>query len=207
MPVNRRDDNDVDQDCGPNDKWHDLVTGLPRPRSFLEHLERALALPGRPPQSVAMLLLRVADLQVPMARSGRPCCDEVLRIIAERLHEEAPEPNLVTRLCGGDFAIVLRDLGPEVTAEALATRLLERASEPCPSEDRLLRCSVIGALVLSGADEETAMELLDRALWALTLASIRSGSQAHRSKGSTERRPGAWGVLAHLPVTRTTPAG
>ena len=80
-----------------------------------------------------MLLLEVADLDLLEAQHGEPCCDELLRTIAERLHEEVPEPNLMTRVHGGTFAIVLHDLGPGVAADAVATDLLERAGEPCPS--------------------------------------------------------------------------
>ena len=166
-----------------HDERHDSVTGLPRPRSFLDHLDRALRTPGRSPASVAMLLLRVTNLDALRARGGTPCCDEVLRIIAEGLHEAVPEPNLVTRLCGGDFAIVLRDLGPEVTTEALATRLLERVSEPFPSGDRLLRCAVVGALVAAARHKEAAIELLDRTMRALSRATVRLGAQEHRGLG------------------------
>lgn len=170
---------DIDHDDGLNDASHDLVTGLPRPPSFLEQLEGVLA--GRPPRSVAMLLLRIADFHVLRARVGKPCGDELLRTVGERLHEEVPEPNLVTRLRGGDFAIVLHGLGPEVTSEALATRLLERASEPCRVGDLLLTCSVIGALISSGGGNETAMQLLDRATRALSRSNILSEAAAARA--------------------------
>jgi GGDEF domain-containing protein len=89
-----------------------------------------------------------------------------------------PEANLLTRLRGGSFAIVLHDLGPEVTAEALASRLLERASEPWPSGEGTARCAAAGALILSGSADETALALLDRARRALHRAKLRSDGQA-----------------------------
>jgi diguanylate cyclase (GGDEF)-like protein len=161
------------QTYGRYDEWHDPVTGLPRPRCFLEHLERLLAKPDRLPRSLAMLLLEVADFDRLRAQLGQQWCDELLRTIAERLHEEVPEPNLVTRLRGGAFAIVLHDLGPEVAPDALAGRLLERASEPCPSGDRRLRWGVVGALAVPGDRGETAMQLFDRATRALDRARLR----------------------------------
>ena len=169
---------DDDHSYGRNDEWHDPVTGLPRPGCFLEHLERLLATPGRAPRSIAMLVLEVADFHVQRAQLGKPWCDELLRTIAERLHEEVPEPNLVTRLRDGAFAIVLRDLGPEVMPEALATHLLERANEPWPTGDRLLRWAVIGALALPVDRAETAIQLFDRATLALARGKLRSAAQA-----------------------------
>jgi diguanylate cyclase (GGDEF)-like protein len=177
MSAGRHDGKNIDHDGALNDAWHDLVTGLPRPRSFLERFERVLAMPGKPPHSVAMLLLRVADFHAVRTRVGQACCNDVLRTIAERLHEEAPEPSLVTRLRGGDFAVVLHDLGPEITSEVLATRLLERANEPCASGERLVSCAVIGALILPRDSQETAMQLLDRGTRAL--------ARAHRLAGET----------------------
>jgi GGDEF domain-containing protein len=84
-------------------------------------------------RSVAILALEVSDFCDLKTRLGDAWADELLRTIAERLHEAVPEPALMTRLSSGAFAIVLRDLGPEVMPEALATDLLQRASEPCPS--------------------------------------------------------------------------
>jgi GGDEF domain-containing protein len=162
---------DVGRDC----PWHDPVTGLPRPARFLEHLERLLEMPRRPMQSVAMLLLEVAELDGLSAVHGEPWCAELLRTIAERLHEEVPEPNLFTRLRGGTFAIVLHDLGPEVTQQALATHLLERVSVPCPSVDRW---TAVGALAVADDRAETAIALLDRATRALARARLQAVAQS-----------------------------
>ena len=184
-PITDRGDARDDQSYGRDDEWHDPITGLPRPGRFLEQLERLLAAPGRSPRSVAMLVLEVAEFHDLRAQLGESWTDELLRTIAERLHDAVPEPSLVTRLRSGAFAIVLRDLGPEVQPEALATDLLQRASEPCPSGDRLLRWSLIAALASPGDRSETAMELFDRAMRALARGKLRSAAQArsHLSLG------------------------
>jgi diguanylate cyclase (GGDEF)-like protein len=168
------DRSDAHHSHGRYDEWHDPVTGLPRPRCFLEHLERLLAKPDGLRRPIAMFLFEVAHFDALKAQLGAPLCDELLRTIGERLHEEVPEPNLVTRLRGGEFAIVLHDLGPEVTPDALAARLLERASEPVAGADRLLRWAVVGALAAAVDGAETAMELFDRATRALARAKLRS---------------------------------
>jgi GGDEF domain-containing protein len=177
-PIEDRRDARDDPGDGRADEWHDSITGLPRPTCFLDRLEGLLATPGAPSRSVAMLVLEVADLQILRAELGDPWADELLRIIAERLHDAVPEPGLVTRLRSGAFAIVLRDLGPEVTPEAFATELLERTSRPCPSPVRRLRWSLVGALALPGDRTETAMELLERAMRALARGKLRAAPLA-----------------------------
>jgi GGDEF domain-containing protein len=134
-----------------------------------------------------MLLLEVADLDLLEAQHGAPCCDELLRTIAERLHEEVPEPNLMTRVHGGTFAIVLHDLGPGVATDAIATHLLERAGEPCPSGDGHLRCAVVGGLALPGDSAEPALQLFDRASRALARAKLRKAGQPRRDLGYQRR--------------------
>ena len=84
----------------------------------------------------------------------------------------------MTRLSSGAFALVLRNLGPEVMPEALATDLLQRASEPCPSPDRRLRWSLVGALALPDDRPENAGELFERAMWALARGKLRAAPQA-----------------------------
>jgi diguanylate cyclase (GGDEF)-like protein len=167
---------DADQ-YGRHDEWYDPVTGLPRPRCFLEHLERLLATADGCQRSAAMLLLAVADLDLLEAQHGEPCCDELLRTIAERLHQEVPEPNLMSRLHGGTFAIVLHDLGPGVAPDAVATHLLERAGEPCPTGDGYVRCAVVGGLALPGDRAEPALQLMDRAARALARAKLHKEGQ------------------------------
>jgi diguanylate cyclase (GGDEF)-like protein len=161
-----------------DDQWHDRVTGLPRPRCFLDRLEPLLAGPNGSARSVALLVLEVADFDQLKTRLGDAWADELLRTIAERLHDAVPEPGLITRLRSGAFAIVLRDLGPEVLPETLAGNLLQRASEPCPSPDRRLRWSLVGALALPGNDSENAMALFERAMRALARAKLQAAPQA-----------------------------
>ena len=171
---------DADHGYGRYDEWYDPVTGLPRPRCFLEHLERLLATADGCQRSVAMLLLEVADLDLLEAQHGEPCCDELLRTIAERLHEEVPEPSLMTRLHGGTFAIVLHDLGPGVAPDAVATHLLERAGEPCPTGDGHVQCAVVGGLAVPGDQAEPALQLFHRATRALARAKLRKAGQPRR---------------------------
>jgi GGDEF domain-containing protein len=96
----------------------------------------------------------------------------VLRVIAERLHEEAPAPELLTRLRGAEFAIVLAGVDETASVEALATQILERAAEPCWTGEQLASFRAIGAVVLADDPHETALHVLHRA--ARTLHRARS---------------------------------
>jgi hypothetical protein len=86
-----------------------------------------------------------------------------------------PEPGLTTRLKEGRFAAVLRALGGDVSAEALAMRLLELAREPCRIDGELLRCGAVAAVAYTGDAEETALGLIDRVMQAVGRAKLRLG--------------------------------
>jgi GGDEF domain-containing protein len=167
-----------DPGYGGDDEWHDPVTGLPHPRCFLDRLEPLLGGPDGSARSVALLVLEVADFDQLKTRLGDAWADELLRTIAERLHDAVPEPKLMTRLRSGAFAIVLRDLGPGVLPETLATNLLQRASGLCPSRDRRRRWSLVGALALPGDRSEDAMALFERAMRALARGKLQGAPQA-----------------------------
>ena len=171
-----------DPGAGADDR-HDPVTGLPHPRCFLRRLERLLGEADGSARPVALLVLEVADFPDLKARLGEAWADELLRTIAERLHDAVPEPGLMTRLSNGAFAIALSDLGPEVMPQALATELLERASDPCPSPNRRLCWSLLGALALPDERPEGAMALLERAMRALARGRLRAAPQAGSNLG------------------------
>jgi GGDEF domain-containing protein len=177
VPFPGRGDARHDPGHGGDDEWHDPVTGLPRPRCFLDRLEPLLRRPDGSARSVALLVLEVADFDHLKTRLGDAWADELLRTIAERLHDAVPEPGLMTRLRSGAFAIVLRDLGPGVLPETLATNLLQRASEPCPSPDRRRRWSLVGALALPGDRSENAMALFERAMRALARGKLEGAPE------------------------------
>jgi diguanylate cyclase (GGDEF)-like protein len=150
-----------------SDQWHDTITGLPQPPSFLARLERALARMNVPARRVAVVLLEVTGFERLRRNLGAAAGDELLRTMAERLHADVPDPDLLTRMRGAEFAIVFPDLGPEISAEDLATRLLERVGEPYLIGSRALSCKVIAAVRLAGDRSESPHDLLERAAVAL----------------------------------------
>jgi diguanylate cyclase (GGDEF)-like protein len=157
-----------------SDEWHDTITGLPRPSSFLARLERALARMNLQARRVALVLLEVTDFGRLRRDLGPAAGDELLRTMAERLHAEVPDPDLLTRIRGAEFAIVFPDLVPEISAEDLASRLLERVSEPYLIGSRVLGCKVIAAVRLAADRSESGLYLFERAAVALARGRVRA---------------------------------
>lgn len=98
----------------------DVVTGLPLRRHFLGQLQQSLAEPGGP--GVALLLVRVLQLEALNMRLGHEDTDELLGAVADVLmtYVDRVPGTFAGRLNGSDFALCLPVPGVALeTAESL----------------------------------------------------------------------------------------
>jgi diguanylate cyclase (GGDEF)-like protein len=103
----------------------DPLTGLYNHRAFHERLRRALANASRSHESVSVLMLDIDDFKRVNDVYGHGAGDEILRSLAETLKDAVRASDVVYRLGGEEFAIVITSHSPE-SAERLAFRLVER---------------------------------------------------------------------------------
>ncbi len=102
----------------------DAVTGLPTRHHFLSQLQRRLAEPGGP--GLAVLLVRVANLEALNPRIGHEATDRLLRAVADVLltYVDRVAGTYAGRLNGSDFALCLPVAGvAQETAESLLAAL------------------------------------------------------------------------------------
>src|SRR5918996_5085602 len=102
----------------------DPLTGLYNHRAFHERLRRALAKASRPHESLSVLLLDIHDFKRVNDVYGHGAGDEILRSLAETLKDAVRASDVVYRLGGEEFAIVINSRAPQ-SAERLAHRLVE----------------------------------------------------------------------------------
>ncbi|MEO9079097.1 MAG: EAL domain-containing protein, partial [Rhodanobacter sp.] len=138
---------------------HDALTGLPN-RGFLrDRLCRTLALVKRDPtRRCALLYLDIDRFKVINDSLGHLAGDQFLQEVAIRLRSCVREPDLVARLSGDEFAILLEDVPVPGTAIMVAQRTLAALGEPLLVAGRELEPSAsigiaIGDASYAGADE------------------------------------------------------
>ncbi|HEX5304642.1 MAG TPA: EAL domain-containing protein [Dyella sp.] len=140
---------------------HDPLTGLPNRDHLRERIERCLAL-VRESRGVrcALLYIDVDRFKVINDSLGHLAGDAVLKEVAHRLQGCVREPDVVARLSGDEFAILLdRVDGPE-TAVAVANRVLQALGEPLPVVGRELQPSASLGIALGDHGYGQADELL-----------------------------------------------
>jgi len=104
---------------------YDTLTGLPNRTLFHEQLERRIAELG-PGERLAVLYVDLDHFKSVNDTLGHATGDELLRAVATRLKSSLDDDDLLTRLSGDEFAIVLSDVVSIGDAYARA-RLLRRS--------------------------------------------------------------------------------
>lgn len=151
----------------------DGLTGLYNHRHFHERLALEVERSGRNGKPLALLMVDVDNFKKYNDDYGHPCGDEVLRQLAKVFGEERRVNDLVGRVGGEEFAIVLVET-PKSAALAVAERIRRRAEEMppinIPGEARSARPLTISVGVAGMPEDGTASAVLmaaaDKALYA-----------------------------------------
>ena len=109
---------------------HDPLTGLPNRLLLQDRLDQALARARRARESVAVMLLDLDNFKTVNDTLGHLTGDELIRLVAERLHTLVRESDTVARLGGDEFAIVQTDLHDLAGSAVLAKKVVTALREP-----------------------------------------------------------------------------
>src|SRR5437667_3154272 len=148
--------------------YHDSLTGLANRRLFQEHLTLAIALAQRKRRPVAVLYLDLDHFKVVNDSLGHTLGDGLLREISTRLKTSVREGDVVARVGGDEFTIVLQELEKKEDAAAMAQRVLRIIAEPIDIEgQRLYITASIGIAIYpeDGEDAETLLKNADNAMY------------------------------------------
>jgi diguanylate cyclase (GGDEF)-like protein len=140
---------------------HDPLTGLPNRGYLRDRLDRVLALIERQPKRrCALLYLDVDRFKVINDSLGHLAGDEFLKAIASRLQHCVREPDVVARLSGDEFAILLEDVEVPAAATNVARRVLETLGMPLQIAGKELEPSVSMGIACGDSGYHSADELL-----------------------------------------------
>jgi diguanylate cyclase (GGDEF)-like protein len=146
----------------------DPLTGIANRRAFLEQASELLSRQSIPGRTWAVLLMDLDHFKSINDRFGHAIGDQILQIFAENTQSKLGPRDLIGRLGGEEFAIVLSDANRE-RALAIAERIRTTFAEAAATVDG---CAVhstvsVGVAVEEGpsADISTALSQADQALY------------------------------------------
>lgn len=108
---------------------HDGLTALPNRAYFRDSLAQALRVERRPCQ-LAVLMIDLDGFKQVNDLHGHDAGDELLCIIAARLHRAVRAEDMVARLGGDEFTCLLRGVNDPLTLQRVACKVFDAVSAP-----------------------------------------------------------------------------
>jgi len=145
--------------------YHDALTNLPNRVHLVERLEHEMRRAQRHGYYGALLFIDLDQFKAINDSLGHPVGDQVLKRVAERLSTAVRDEDLVARLSGDEFVVVLTVLDQDMATAALKAgeigeKIRQRISAPYLCEDRELRITGSVGVVIYPDKEHSVHELL-----------------------------------------------
>ena len=147
---------------------HDGLTGLPNSVLLNDRLDAALARAHRARRRVGVMFLDLDHFKDVNDTLGHRVGDLLLKELARRIRAALRQSDVLARIAGDEFVVVLEDLPDENAPERVARMILEEVRRPFHVEGNEIHVS--GSLGLAvhpddGNDAETLLKNADAAMY------------------------------------------
>jgi diguanylate cyclase (GGDEF)-like protein/PAS domain S-box-containing protein len=162
---------------------HDALTGLPNHAYAQEQLRAACKSATDRGDGFAVLYLDLDRFKPVNDEHGHAVGDQVLKTVAHRLRHSLDKDDIVARMGGDEFLVLLRRISRSTTAEAVVRRLHDSVARPIVVGAHTLTVGMSTGIAVHGTDGTTAESLLNAADQAM-YARKRLGRASMYSMGS-----------------------
>jgi len=147
---------------------YDSLTGLPNRSFFLDTLERTLSRASRQRTRSALVFVDLDGFKAVNDGLGHAAGDTVLQTMAERLRSGTRSSDLVARIGGDEFTVLVQNLARPDDAALVARGLLDRVARPCRADEHELTLSASAGISVypdDGTDAATLLRNADLAMY------------------------------------------
>jgi diguanylate cyclase (GGDEF)-like protein len=110
--------------------FYDSVTSLPNRHFFKERIEQAVNNALRYQQRCCLLFIDLDDFKIVNDTLGHHIGDDLLRTVGKRLHDTLRHNDLVCRIGGDEFAVILENVEKVEISELIAEKIIKTLSQP-----------------------------------------------------------------------------
>ncbi|MGF1726994.1 diguanylate cyclase domain-containing protein [Photobacterium nomapromontoriensis] len=169
---------------------HDPLTNLANRVKLHQALQTALTQQKTTHEIFAVLFIDLDGFKDVNDNYGHDIGDQVLKIIAEKLRRTVRNSDMVSRLAGDEFVILLSTVKQYITVQQTCQRLFQRICEPMKINDKTLSVSAsIGCYYVNAKDEQDIDDILRRADKAMYEAKLLGKGQIIEYNRKDEEQP------------------
>ncbi len=147
---------------------HDVLTELPNRGLFMDILKKAVVKARLHKRHIAVMFLDMDCFKEINDSFGHDAGDQALKIYARRLQGAVREEDVVARIGGDEFAILVDDVASVDTISRIARKIVDAVSPPIviDGKETLLTVSIgISVFPEDGADAQTLLKNADIAMY------------------------------------------
>ncbi len=149
---------------------HDALTGLKNRAEFMEHLEEVfLRYQKNPDHLFALFFLDLNKFKTINDTLGHDVGDELLKAFSATLNEVVRNDDVVSRLGGDEFTIILKHVRSIKEVEAVVHRIRRKCTTPYKLKGHSVQASTSIGIAVSAPDfknEEDMLHAADLAMYA-----------------------------------------
>jgi len=146
----------------------DSLTQLPNRANFAEHLNAAIIRDRRNSGLTAVLFIDLDRFKTINDTLGHDYGDKLIKQVAVRIKQATRETDVVSRLGGDEFTVMLTNVTDEIHASIIAKDILARLSQPFLLKNHEVYSSASIGITLSpvdGSDVNTLLKNADMAMY------------------------------------------
>ena len=156
---------------------HDALTGLANRSKFSMELEKLVQRSGYQRTEFAIIYLDLDGFKTVNDTYGHDAGDEVLKIVANRLTSVTRHSDVIARLAGDEFVILINPANQMIVTR-ISNQLLESICMPIEHKGETLKVGVSIGVKLVGVNEKDATKVLKSADTAMYQAKKAGKGQA-----------------------------
>ena len=159
-----------------NVAYYDYLTGLSNRFLFKKSVETALARARRHERVIGICLVDVDSFHEINDGLGRDVSDEILKVLAHRLSQCIRDADVLARLSGDTFSILLDEMVTRQDADSVATRILDSLKVPISTHNHQVDVSVSIGIAAYPEGGTTVSTLIRNATLAMNRVKKKGGS-------------------------------